>query len=76
MKIKLVKLPPQVLERFEIVGNIFDLASKREEFIKNWFDSMVSELASSLQIKGDQWNKEVAPILRKKGKELGIKWLG
>ena len=76
-KIKIVALPKEVLKKAKIIGNVFDIAEKREEFLNDWFQRLTCELftQSAGLISDGDWNKKIAPLLRKKGKELGLKWL-
>ena len=64
-KIKVEKLPIEVLEKVKILGNVFDEAEKRKEN----FDKMVCGLSVVLRekynITAKQWNDDIAPELRK-----------
>jgi hypothetical protein len=73
--ISVEKLPKEVLEKAKIVGNIFDMAEKREEFLNEWFQGLTCALMSTGIIETKEWNEKIAPLLREYGKKLGLKWL-
>ena len=63
--IKIVELPKEVLEKAKIVGNIFDKIGKQNERYEGVICELINLLRDKYGMTSEQWNSDVAPILRK-----------
>ena len=62
---EIIKLPKEVLEKAELVGNILDELNESREGYERLACEFFSILRDKYRVTGEQWNKDIAPVLRK-----------
>ena len=64
-KIKVVELPKEVLDKVKILGNVFDKAEKKKEVFESIVCQLMNVLYQKYNFDPNNWNEDIAPILRK-----------
>ncbi len=65
METEIVKLPKEVVEKAEIVGNILDELAVSKENYEKLFIKVFIIFRDRYHLTGEQWNEDIAPIFRK-----------
>jgi len=62
--IKITAFPKEVMEKVEIIGNVFDRLNKNKEKFESITCKLSVLLTDKYKLTNEQWNKDIAPILR------------
>lgn len=63
-KTKITELPAEVLEKVKVINNVFEEAEQPLDRFETVVNKLNIVLTDKYNISPEQWNKDIAPILR------------
>ena len=64
-QIKVEQLPIEVLDKIKVLGNVFDELDKKKENYERMVCELINILKDKYNLTNENWNEDIAPLLRK-----------